>query len=944
MGNAPLNTDPLVGDLERLLGREKVLSDFPARTAYSIDAGIYRIPPRLVVRILHARDLQRVVEYAGRHSIPLTARSAGTNLTGNAIGEGIILEFSGYNQILEVNREARWVRVQPGVNYGELNRTLHRDGLMFAPDPSSGEMCQIGGMLGNNAAGPHTLKYGATKDNVHAMEIILADGTPVHARSYHLSEPACQALLRSTPQLRELLDLIRSHRELIQARRPAVTKNSSGYNLFDLADGLEQDCLDLPRLLIGSEGTLGLTVEARLKLVPLPVEKVTILIYFAHLEEVGRAVEELMRLRPSAMEVMDDNAMEIVGKSDYGIPDSARALLLVEFDDQPAAEILPEVRQICRRYRLAGALQEALEPRAQEALWSARKAIYPALYRRAGRDRPINFADDVVVPAPRVAELLAWLDRYFKEEGIPVAIYGHIGNGNAHINPFLDLSDPGDIHQLVRTSKVIHERVIRDFGGSICGEHGDGRVRKAFVRELYGPELYRLFQQVKRLMDPQGILNPGVKIDLSDSPPEASAITQHLDVERFTKRCATCGKCNSVCPAFDVSGEESNSARGWFHILTSSEYSYENSGRVVEACLNCKACRVVCPAGIDVSEEILKKRAERPNRLAGAVFRWMDRPLLFENLLRLGGLTQPLWDRPWFRQILDHLSRPLLKRLAPTASIPARMVLPRMAFRNLRQRYSHLAEKRSGGESSRLDPPETVAYFHGCAANYFRDGVGDSMIRVLQKLGVPVVLPRQKCSGMPIQTYGLLEQVKDYARYNIESLLRFENVVTGCASCTLMLKDYPSLLNPGEERRKAEQLAARVLHITEFLTRKCPPVFRPETGPSRQPVVTYHSSCHLRAAGVTREPREILEKIPGLTFAEMRDADRCAGGAGTFLVKNYALSNEIFQRKRTAIEACQPDIVATSCPACMIRLQDGMGGSVAVRHVVQLVEEALGGE
>ncbi|MCI0527996.1 MAG: FAD-binding oxidoreductase [Nitrospira sp.] len=941
MAQVQFKSDSVVTDLERLLGPQKVLSDFPTLTSYSIDASIYKITPQAVVLVKETTDLESVLEYARAHHIPLTARSAGTNLTGNAIGEGIILEFSGYNRILELNREEQWVRVQPGIIYAELNKYLERFGLMFAPDPSSGEMCKIGGMLGNNAAGPHTLKYGATKDNVLSMEVYLADGKKLTVRSYGLKDPVLKRLLTEHPQLQGILDLVRQNKSLIQAKKPRVTKNSSGYNLFALADGLDQDCFDLARLFVGSEGTLGLTLEATLRLVTKPARTATALIYFAHLEDVGMAVNEFLTLRPSAMEVMDTSAMDIVGRAKHRIPQEARALLLVEFDQDPIEDSIRHVLELCCQYRLCGEVQVAHDKEEQAALWKARKAIYPSLYRFDERKRPINFADDVVVPVHRLSELISYLDQYFKDLRVPVAIYGHIGDGNAHINPLLDINDPADVDRMVRASKDIHEAVIQRFGGSICGEHGDGRVRKEFVRDLYGDDLYRLFQETKQLLDPQGILNPGVKIDLPDHAQAEQSFTAHLDYERFTKQCATCGKCNSVCPAYDVSSEESNSARGWFHILTSPDYSYENSKRVVEACLNCKSCRVVCPAGIDVSEEVLKKRAQHPNRLVEAIFWLQDQRALFETMLSILGWSQPLWDKPLGRALMDHLTRPVLKLLASTARIPKEMILPRIAVKTLRRRYTYLTEE--GKEQHRTGPHiQTVAYFHGCAANYFMDGVGDAVIRLLQRLGVDVMLPRQKCSGTPIQTYGLSGRVKACARFNVNSLLRYETIVTGCASCTLMLKDYPAIFNERVERDKAVELASRVMHITEFLTKKVNlNIPKKVSHAAQEQVVTYHSSCHLRAAGVTHEPRELLKLIPGTRFVEMQDADRCAGGAGTFIVKNYDLSCQVFERKRRAISATGADVVATSCPACMIQLNNGLQGKVKVKHVVELLEEAL---
>lgn len=905
--------------LEQALGRGKILSDVPSLIAYSIDASIYKVTPQAVALIESPRDLEKVLAYAKTHHLPLTARSGGTNLTGNAVGEGIILEFSHLKEILEVHSGERWARVQPGIVYAELNRRLAKQGWMFAPDPSSGDMCKLGGMMGNNAAGPHTLKYGATKENVLEMTVLLTNGRWITAKEYGLEEPEFRRLLAENPFLEQLLSLIRKNKGLIQSKKRRVSKNSSGYNLFALADGLDRGRFPLQQLFIGSEGTLGLTVEAKVKLVPRPAENATALIYFDRLSEIGEAVNALLELSPSALEMMDANSLDLVGRVRFDIPEKAAAMLLLEFDDSPGIK-MAEARRRMGRFTLSAPMIDAFDPERQGELWKVRKAMYPTLYKFDPKKKPINFADDVVVAAARIPELIAYLDALFAEKGVAVAIYGHIGDGNAHINPLLNMNDPEDYRKMITLSHEIHETVITRFDGSLCGEHGDGRVRAEFLKELYGPELFDLFKAVKKLFDPENLLNPGIKI--SEIP-----FTEHIDFERLAKQCATCGKCNSVCPVYDAAGEESNAARGWFHIVTDAGYTYEKSARAVEACINCKSCRTVCPAGIDVSEIILKKREEHPNKTAGALFSLQARRPLFEGLLKLAAWTQPVWDNRVGRRVIEYLTLPFVKGLAPTARIPAEMTLPRLAKRHLRDRYPELIRSQS-----------RIAYFHGCAADYFDDGVGDAVIDALKKRGMEVALPPQRCSGTPIQTYGWIDTVRENARFNIDSLARFEKVVTGCASCTLMLKDYPSVFPEGEDRERAKGLAKKVMHVSELLAQTAAPAGaeRPADSGRKKKKVTYHSSCHLRAAGVTRAPRELLERHPDLEYVEMADADRCAGGAGTFCVKNPEQSAEIFERKRRAIEESGAEIVATSCPACMVQLRNGLKGKVEVRHIAEL--------
>jgi FAD/FMN-containing dehydrogenase/Fe-S oxidoreductase len=916
-------------DLRRLLRIDQIKDDRSAKTAYAVDASMYRVEPQAIALVESEDDIQKVMIYAVGHGIPLTARAAGTNLTGSAIGSGIILDVSRLHRILEVDREARRARVQPGIVLADLNKQLARQGLMFGPDPSSGDMCKLGGMVANNSAGPHTLRYGAVKDNVQSLRVCLQSGEWVDARNYAVDDPALTRVLSSHAALQDTWSLVQEHAGLLDQKRPAVSKNSCGYNLFGLAEGLSQGRFDLPKLFVGSEGTLGIFSEATINLVEKPRASLTAMIHFKRLEDVGDAVPKLLELAPSALEVMDANTLDLIGRSKHGIPADAAATLLAELDADSLAVDLEEQAErmaaICRRYPLASGIVIAYDADQRDQLWKARKALYPTLYRFDPHKKPINFVDDVVVAAGRISELIRYLEEFFGDQRVPVAIFGHIGNGNAHIVPLLDVNDERDFDKMVQGYHEIHRTVLDHFGGSICGEHGDGRVRAEYVPAMFGREVYDLFVRVKRNFDPAGVLNPGVKI--SDRP-----FTEHIDYSRLAKSCATCAKCNAVCPVYDVFRSEDMSSRGWFEIVTDKNYSYLNSKRVVEACLNCKSCRTACPAGVDVSQLILDRRAEHPNALAGHIFRFHAKTQQFATLLTWLARFQPFWDRPIMRRVLDLLSRPLLKHLATSARFSPGIALPKLATRQLRERHADLIP-RPGQQ-----PRSKVAYFHGCAADYFDDGVGDAVIAVLRKHGVEPDLPLQRCSGTPIETYGHRELAKEGARANLQSFAGYETVVTGCASCTLMLKDYPMLFAGEPDQAAAEAMARRVKHISEFVVQSA---VRPRMGGATAPTtVTYHSSCHLRAAGVTKEPRAILTNLPGATFVEMPDADRCAGGAGTYLVKDFETSQRIVMRKRQAVEQTGADVVATSCPACMIQLKTGLPAHVQVKHVAQVLKDS----
>ena len=917
-------------DLRRLLGPEKVKDDSASLKAYSVDASIYTLRPLAVVLPECETDIDQIVDYAFQHGVPLTPRAAGTNLTGSAIGSGLIVDVSKMNRVLEVNRSEKWARIQPGIVLSELNKHLAKSDLLFGPDPSSGDMCKLGGMLANNSSGPHTLRYGSVKDNVQSLRVRLEGDGWLNARPFDLDDPQFRQLLNDRPSFQTILALVQDHKELIKAKRPRVSKNSSGYNLFDLLDGLERHVFDLPKLMVGSEGTLGIFSEATLTVVDRPQSTVTALIHFKYLEGLGEAVPELLTLAPNALEVMDGNTLDLIGRKNYDIPSDVAASLLIEFDQAEDPARSERLKTFCRHYRLSTDPVLAFDREKQDQLWKARKALYPTLYRYDQRKKPINFVDDVVVSADRTGELIRYLEGFFTGQDVAVAIFGHIGNGNAHIVPLLDVNDPQDFRHMVEAHREIHQAVLERFDGSICGEHGDGRVRAEMVRQMFGDDLYQLFVRVKETLNPSAIFNPGVKI--TNTP-----FTEHIDFERLGKPCATCAKCNSVCPVYDVFQSEDMSSRGWFEIVTAKDYSYLQSKRVVEACLNCKSCRTICPADVDVADLILQRRAENPNPLAGKVFRLHARQWMFEPLLKMAAWTQWIWDRPSVRALLEVLTRPILRRLAESAILPRDFLLPKLAKQHLRERFPELCQKDHVQKA-------TVAYFHGCAANYFDDGVGDSVIALLRRQGIEPAIPPQRCSGTPIETYGYRDLVKEGARVNLKNLDSYETVVTGCASCTLSLKDYPRLFQGQPEQAAAERLARRVTHISEFLVNRDLSFMEKEEGSTRKHranrKITYHSSCHLRAAGVTKPPRQLLSQLPGTTYVEMQDADRCAGGAGTYMIKDYNTSQQIFERKRKAIKDSGADIVATSCPACMIQLKHGLGGEVTVKHVAELVNDA----
>ncbi|MFC1745237.1 FAD-binding and (Fe-S)-binding domain-containing protein [Candidatus Riflebacteria bacterium] len=905
---------------------EKIIIHETTLKAYSIDASIYRLKPAAVTFIEDPASLLELASYCYKNGIAMTPRTAGTNLCGNALGDSIILDFSRMRNIKPV--ESGTVRVEPGMVYADLIEELKNDGYFYGPDPSSGWACRLGGMIANNSSGAHTLKYGAVKDKLKSLRIVL----PPFEKIYTLEENSKEQTLKRVKTgeypdfLLEILHLLEKEKDEILAAQIPVSKNSSGYNLFSLARGMQKNSIPWHLLFVGSEGTLGHVVEAELVLDKIPPFIKTYLVYFKSLADLAKAVNDLRPLNPSAMEMLDSYTMDLIGRDKYCIPATASTMLILELDSGEHDSLDRKVAEILKKYTLPVPFVVAEEKEAREALWRARNAIFPTLYAYSRELKPLNFVDDVVVAAKNIPALVEYIQDTFIAEGIKVAIYGHIGDGNAHINPLMSLKKDMDFTLFKKLSEKIHKKVIEDLNGSICGEHGDGRVRGHYIKDLYGEKIYGLFKTVKKLIDPKNLLNPGVKFD-------PVGFTEFIDVVRVSGDCATCGKCNAVCPVYDATGDESMSARGWWHILNNPDFNIKSDEKAWKSCINCKSCRTACPVSLDVSEKIMQLRNEHPIKSFYLPFWFLSRPYM-HKLLTMFAPLQFLLKNSHFREILEKSSAFLLREMGPNAKISKDLVLPRIADKSLRERYPEL----TGSFKNRA---ESVAYFHGCAANIFNDSVGDDVVKIFNLLGEKIKMPPQVCSGSPMEGYGYLDMKRKNALYNIQHFHGFGAIVTGCASCTLSLSDYPKLFTRGTAlHKKAVEFSNRVFHIGHYLMTYHNNRFKFESAKIFNGNITYHSSCHLRTSGQAESVEKILANVKN--YIPMRDYDRCAGGAGTFNVKDFNLSMQIFKRKKKAALRSGAKFVFTSCPACMIQLKTGLNnGNVRILHLCHLLKELL---
>ncbi len=484
------------------------------RSRFAEASGIFHTLPQAAAIPADAEDLDSLVRWAARTGSALVPRGAGTGMPGGNLGQGVVVDLlTGFRGTEPVDPERRRVWVQPGVTLAELNRECGPTGLHFPVDPSSGRLCTLGGMLANNAAGAHSVKYGATRDWTESLDLVLADGRRVRtSRGRPPEHPRLQAILSDVAAA---LDPVR---ESIASNWPRVRKNSSGYALREyLRSG---DAVDL---LVGSEGTLALIVGAELRLAPLPAARGLALLEFTGLEAVGAAISAILPHAPATCEMLDRTFIELVRAAEvdpgYPLRPGLEAILLVEVEGETEEKVGEQLRQL--EAVVAGTADRvslATGPEQQAGFWQVRHAASPLIARRTDGRVSMQFIEDGVVPVERLPEYVVALRRILTAHALPAVIFGHAGDGNLHVNPLVDVSVPD---WRVRVEHVLYEVAgeVARLGGTLAGEHGDGRLRAPLLETIWGAEMVSLFRRIKEAFDPAGILNPGVILPLPGQRP-----------------------------------------------------------------------------------------------------------------------------------------------------------------------------------------------------------------------------------------------------------------------------------------------------------------------------------------------------------------------------------------------------------------------------------------
>jgi len=514
------NIRQLTEELNQQVSGE-VRFDKMSRTLWSTDASIYQIEPVGVVLPKSTEDVIAVLETAKNYGVSVLPRGGGTSLAGQTVGESIVIDFSRYmRKVTEINAEEGWVKTQPGIILDELNKILSPHGVLFSPDPSTSNRGNVGGALGNNSCGAHSVMWGKTVDNVYDLDVILSDGS--QASFGQLTGDALEAKMRMDGLegeiYRRLFSIGENNREEILKRYPKIQRRVSGYNLDEFVGGSN---FNMARFAVGSEGTLITITEAKLKVVPIPKVKGLAVLHCNELIESMEATVAALEMGPSAIELIGkmilrqaQTNLAYARITDF-IQGNPEALLAIEMVADSDDELDSKFQKLKERIRQGGWGYDLLimtDPIQQQKVWDVRKAGLGLMMNIPGDAKPLPFVEDTAVSPDVLPEFVSRFDKIVKKHGTEAGYYGHASVGCLHIRPLINLKEQVGIDRMVAISDEISDLVL-EFGGSLSGEHGDGLVRSGYNEKMFGPEIYEAFREVKSAFDPNGIMNPGVLID-----------------------------------------------------------------------------------------------------------------------------------------------------------------------------------------------------------------------------------------------------------------------------------------------------------------------------------------------------------------------------------------------------------------------------------------------
>jgi len=959
-----------VNDLERELGkaiRGDVRFDAGSRLLYSTDASMYQVEPVGVVIPRDADDVRAAIETAARHKVAILPRGGGTSLTGQTVNHALVLDFSRYmDQVLEVNAEELWVRVQPGLVQDNLNHHVRPLGLGFGPDTSTSSRATLGGMLGNNSGGSHSIAYGLTVEHVIELTTILADGSRAVFGEVTPDELAakCRVPGLEGQIYREIARIRDAYADDIRSKYPPHWRRVMGYNLNELVPEIGRrhatsGKLNVARLIVGSEGTFVSVVEAKMRLIRRPKKTAVEVIHYREIQEALESSSSLLETGPYAVELTDKMILDLARNN---IEQSQRmgfvhgdpgAIMIVEYAGETDAEVRGKIEALDarrQRERFGYTAHVAYDAAEQQSIWKLRKAGLGLLLGMKGDKKPIAFVEDTAVAPQHLAEFVSRFREIFAKHDTDGAYYGHCSVGCLHIRPVIDLKTPRGLEQVKAIADEITDLVVR-FNGTISSEHGDGRARSPYLERMYGSRIVQAFRELKHAFDPDNRMNPGNIVAPVGVTEHLRYGTQYTTWEPRTlldfseqggfaasiEMCNGVGACRktlegTMCPSYMATKDEEHSTRGRANalraVLSGRLPAREFTGRrlyeVMDLCLECKGCKAECPSNVDMAKlkyEFLHHYYQANglplrNRLFGRIAR----------MNRLGSRLPGLFN--WISSLAP--SRWMLERFA---GIDRHRPLPALARESFTDWFAHHAPPAAA-------PRGEVVLFHDTFTTYNVPEIARAAVGVLEAAGYRVVLVDRKCCGRPLISKGMLGEAREHAVWNVERLAPYARrgvpIVGLEPSCLLTLRDETvDLVRTDDARAVAKQSFL----FEEFLVRERGRGLELAFG-ARGKKALLHGHCHQKALVGT------APTIAALRWAgfEVQEVDSgCCGMAGSFGFEreHYDISVALGNRRLAPAVKAAPAETEIVAPGISCRQQIQHLAGRRARHPAEVLLESL---
>lgn len=969
-----------LADLSLVLKGELYYSDSAGHTAiiraYSTDASVYQERPVAVAIPKDTDDLKQLIAFATIQEITLIPRTAGTSLAGQVVGNGIVVDVSRhFDRILEVNVEECWVRVQPGVIRDDLNAYLKSYGLMFGPETSTANRAMVGGMVGNNSSGLHSIVWGDTRSHLLSANVLLNDGSEVVFES--LDEAGLFQKLRQTDREGEIYRGINalltneSNQRIIEEGYPkhSITRRNTGYALDMLADPGQP--FNLCRLLAGSEGTLGIHTELKLNLLPLPPQEIGLLCIHCHslIESLHANITALAH-QPEASELVDKYILDFTkGHPTYQynrffIEGDPEALLMVEFRGDTLDEV--ENKAAALRADLVeqgiGYAHPLVTGPKTNLVWDVRKAGLGLIRNLPGDVQPVNLIEDCAVLPEDLPAYIEALQEILEEHGLKASYYAHAGAGELHVEPLINLKTP-EGKKAFRSVLSKTAQLVKQFNGSLSGEHGDGRLRGEFIGAVLGDQAYALLEEVKHLFDPGDVFNAN---KIVNTPPMDKFLRYEKDTSnihiptifdfskqesilRLSEKCSGSGDCRkthitggTMCPSYMATREEKDTTRARANMLrqflTDSEkanrFDHEEIKEVMDLCLSCKACKTECPSGVDIA----KMKAEFLQHYYdanGTPFR-ANVIANFTKSQQIASLFPAIYNFV----IHNKLTSSIVKRVLGFAQ---KRSLPEVGNITLRR---WIKRQQKGNKKNHTKADRIVYLFCDEFTNYNDTEIGRVAYKLLTALGYEVRLADHLESGRTYLSKGLVRQAKRIANANVRMLkdkITDDIPLIGIEpSAILTFRDEYLDLVDRELLPAAEKTAKNALLIDEFLAREMElgRIDQSQFGREERRI-TLHGHCYQKAFHLVDATAKILAFPTGYQVDVIPSG--CCGMAGSFGYEkeHFDVSMKVGELVLLPAVRATPETVIIAAPGTSCRHQIKDGAGKRAYHPVEVLWGAL---